>query len=360
MKRLAIGLGLILIALQGFGCPTQENACASAGEMTFICGPQNAEDLVLIPETPWVLSSAMGEAGGIYLIDSRDKGWRAIYSEEPNHVRHDSKTYGACARPPSAENFITHGLHIRTGEAGHSTLYVVGHGGREAIEVFDVDATQAEPALVWIGCIPMPEGLAANSVASFSDGSLVATVLMHPGDELADMFAGKPTGAIYEWSPGDPGFSLIEGTALPGNNGIEVSSDENEIFVASSGLRTVVAYSRSNPARKLRSTRVLDFVPDNLHFARDGSLLTAGTNSEQEGCIELGTKGATLEQFASCPRGFVAARIDTDTMADHPIVRSDVVSSFSNATMVLEVGDEAWIGTFSGDRIGVASQKSRE
>ena len=88
--------------------------------------------------------------------------------------------------------------------------------------------------------------------------------------------------------------------------------------------------------------------------------MTAGTNSEQEGCLELGTKGATLEQFASCPRGFVAVQIDPDTMVDRPIVVSEAISSFSNATMVLEVGDEAWIGTFSGDRIGVAPQKTRE
>jgi hypothetical protein len=27
---------------------------------------------------------------------------------------------------------------------------------------------------------------------------------------------------------------------------------------------------------------------------------------------------------------------------------------FSNATMALQVGDEVWIGSFSGDRIGVA------
>jgi hypothetical protein len=39
-------------------------------------------------------------------------------------------------------------------------------------------------------------------------------------------------GAIYQWSPGDSTFELISGTELPGNNGIEVSLDEQEIYVS--------------------------------------------------------------------------------------------------------------------------------
>jgi hypothetical protein len=200
----------------------------------------------------------------------------------------------------------------------------------------------------------MPAGLAANSVASLSDGSLVATVLMHPGDTFTDVFSGKPTGAIYEWSPGDSGFELIRGTELPGNNGIEVSLDEQEIFVVSTGLSTISVFSHSNPSRLLRSTRALDFGPDNVHMTPDGQLLTAGPSHTQHDCGELDPENVNIEEFASCPRGFVAATIDPETMTETRLASGPPDPDFSNATMALQVGDEVWIGSFSGDRIGVA------
>ena len=353
MKTISLSLMLALFACQLSPRADDNIECSASSGLTFICGPQNAEDLVLVPQTHWVLSSSMGPGGGIYLIDSARKTWRQIYSDDSQHVRQDMTKYSACPGPPAPQTFITHGLNIRAGQNGHSTLYVVGHGGREAIEVFDVDANETEPALTWVGCVPMPDGLAANSVASFSDGSLVATVLMYPGKTFSDMFAGEPTGAVYEWSIGDSDFVLVEGTELPGNNGIEISSDEQEIFVASTGLRTVVAFSHSNPSTQLRSTRVMTLIPDNVHMTPNGFLLTAGTNSEEMGCPQLGEDNIDIEIFASCPRGFIAAMIDPNTMADANLAEARANPSFSNATMALVVGGEVWIGTFSGDRIGV-------
>jgi hypothetical protein len=46
--------------------------------------------------------------------------------------------------------------------------------------------------------------------------------------------------------------------------------------------------------------------------------------------------------------------IDAATMRATVIATTTATSSFSNATMVLPVGREAWIGTFSGDRIARA------
>ena len=104
-----------------------------------------------------------------------------LYTGTASAASHDATSFPDCATPPSAAKLNTHGLPIRAGKAGHSTLYAVGHGAREAIEVFDVDASGARPALAWRGCVAMPAGLAANSVASLGDGSLVATVLILPG-----------------------------------------------------------------------------------------------------------------------------------------------------------------------------------
>jgi sugar lactone lactonase YvrE len=228
----------------------------------------------------------------------------------------------------------------------------VGHGAREAIEVFDLDSTGARPTLTWRGCVPMPEGLAANSVASFADGSLVATVLFMPGTTFADAVVDlKPTGAVFEWSPGQAGFTLVRGTELPANNGIEVSADGREIYVASSGLQTVVAFSHSNPARQLRTTRALGFTPDNVHLAPDGRLVTAGMANDVPECGGPPGPQHDIEKLSQCPRPTIAVAIDPATMRDTVIATTTATASFSNATMVLPFDGEAWIGTFSGDKI---------
>ena len=352
-------LSLTLLLL--FACAAADAAddeCQASGGYGFICGPQNAEDLVLVPGTKWIISSGMAPGAAILLIDSQQKSWTELYPADTPRAKQNMETYGACPGSPDPGNFITHGLNLRPGENGHSKLYVVSHGGREAIEVFDVDASGAKPVLTWTGCVLMPEGMAANSVASFSDGSLVATVPLHPGKTISDAFAGELTGAVYEWSPGDRGFELVQGTELPYGNGIEVSADEREIYVVSSVLYTVVAYSRSNPARQLRTTKPMAFVPDNVHMGSDGSLITAGMVIDDPVCGSVQNSDEfDLEAFAGCPRPFIAKAINPQSMEGTVLVRGPANEHFSNATMALQVGNDIWIGTFSGDRIGYRSLK---
>jgi sugar lactone lactonase YvrE len=230
-------------------------------------------------------------------------------------------------------------------------LLVVGHGAREAIEVFDVVAGAEGPKLTWTGCVTMPQGLAANSVAAFPDGSILATVLLMPGKSFQDSVARRPTGAVFEWKPGSAGFVQVAGTELPGNNGIEASPDGREFYVVSSGLQTIVAFSRGNPARQLRTTRPLPFTPDNVHLGPDGRLFTAGMANDVPECGGAPGPQHDLARLATCPRGTIAAAIDVKSFRDDIVLITSVIPAFSNATMVLPVGRELWVGTFSGDRI---------
>ena len=175
------------------GAAQAQPACEASGGLEFVCGPKNPEDLVLVPGTQSIISSGMADGAGFYLVDAQSGAWSVLSFQ----AKHDP-VFAGCATPPSVATLNTHGLNIRAGARGHATLNVVGHGGREAIEVFDVDATGAKPVLTWKGCVPMPEGLAANSVASFADGALVATVLLMPGKSFADSVARRPTGAVFE------------------------------------------------------------------------------------------------------------------------------------------------------------------
>jgi len=352
MTRISSGIGLsllitVLTSITTVSPAAAQDDCAPIGIVSFVCGPVNAEDLVSVPGTDWILASAMAPETAFYLIDATTGAW----SVPAIQVDHDTTTFPNCPAPPDMAHFESHGLNVRAQSATSALLYSVVHGGRESIEIFHVDSSGNSPALTWRGCVLMPDGLPANSVASFADGSIVATILIMPGKTFADSVAMRPTGSVVKWSPGDEGFIFLGNSELPGNNGIEVSADSSEIYVVSSGFQTVVAYSNTNPLRQLRSTPQLPITPDNIHFDADGRLLTAGMKNDVPECGGAPGPEHDLATLGTCPRGTIAIAIDPAAMAMEILLETDAFEEFSNGTMVLLTGERYWIGTFSGDRI---------
>ncbi len=349
----------LLAAILALALPLQVNAddrCEADGDYSYLCGPANAEDLVLIPGTDWIIASGFGGDVSLYLIDAGQKTWTNFYPADEPRARQNMALYGACPGSPDPDDFVAHGLSIRPGSDGHSTLYVVGHGEREAIEVFDIDASGDTPEVTWTGCVMTPDAMEANSVASLADGSLLATIPLHTGVRINEIFGGEPSGAVYRWSPGDAAFTKIEGTGMPYANGIEVSEDGSEFYVASSGLRQVLAFTNTDPARLLGKTDTFSIIPDNLHRGRDGQLITAGLAVEDASCGAVPmNEEFDLEEFASCPRPFSVLAIDPSSLETRVLTSSPTQERFSNITMALEVGSELWIGTFAGDRIAYRS-----
>jgi len=359
MKRLVHVTIMAACGLAAFAAPPKSPAaeargpdCSPSGEYAFVCGMKNPEDLVRVPGTNWIVASGMAAGGALYLIDPQSKSWTELYPGESPRAEHDKQAYGACPGAPLRDGFVTHGLSITPVAEGRSRLYVVVHGAREAIEVFDVDASGDRPVLTWKGCVPTPEAMEANSVASSVDGSLLVTIPLHKGIPISAALAGKTTGGVYRWSPGEPGMTMIRGTELPYANGIEVSADGKEFYIASSGLAAVIAYSNTDPARELWRTAPLPFIPDNLHAGPDGRLLTAGLDIADAACGNVKqSEEFSLEEFASCPRPFTVAAVDPVTMQVDIVATGPANPRFSNITMALPVGEELWIGTFAGDRV---------
>src|SRR3979490_856404 len=91
-------------------------ACDPAAGLTFICGLTNAEDLVQVPGTPWIVASGLAEgqqnAGHLYLVNAHDRTVQVLL---PGHVvyRQDTETFGACAKAPDETKFSAHGLSLR-------------------------------------------------------------------------------------------------------------------------------------------------------------------------------------------------------------------------------------------------------
>jgi SMP-30/Gluconolactonase/LRE-like region len=324
----------------------QSPACAPSGGLNFICGMQAVEDLVAVPNTRWLIGSGMTAGSGLHLIDTQSKMARSLFSSEVSTARADKTRFANCPAPLDPKQAVLHGLSLRPAQGGGFTLYATNHGGRESIEVFEVDPRGAAPSATWIGCVLLPDKLAANSVAAFSDGALVATVLTLPGKTFQDAWAGRNTGVVLMWTPGSKDFRMLPGTELPANNGIETSSDGREFYVASSGLKRIVAYSRADSSKPLRFAQLKEFAPDNVRL--DGNrLVTAGMIDDEPSCGGAPKKPEDIR----CPRGWIADAVDPKTMAVTEIARGPVAAPYSGTATAVQVGDMLWLSSFSADRI---------
>lgn len=331
----------------------QAKSCAPAGGLSFICGVQNPEDLVQVPNTQWLVASGMAPGSGLHIVDTRAKTARNLYAPGSPSVRADKTTYASCPGPLDPKQAVLHGLSLRPTPDGRFRVYATNHGGRESVEVFELNVAGAAPTATWIGCVLMPDKLAANSVASFSDGSLVATVLIMPGKTFEDAFAGRVTGAVFLWTPGTAAFRQLPGTELSANNGIETSPDDREFFVASTTTKRIVAFSRSDTSKPLRTAQLKEFGPDNIRWTAGNRLITAGMIDDEPGC---GGPPKT-EAGIRCSRGYVAATIDPRTMAVTEIARGPANPAFTGTAIAMRVGDELWLGSFNADRIAYRSLK---
>src|SRR5690606_41925279 len=107
-------------------------------------------------------------------------------------------------------------------------LYATSHGALEAIQAFELDVRASEPSVAWVGCVPLPDGVWANSVAIREDGGFVTTKFMEdPSDPqgFQAIQAGEINGEVYGWRPGGD-VTAMPGTELSGAKGIELAPDE--------------------------------------------------------------------------------------------------------------------------------------
>jgi hypothetical protein len=344
MARLAGWVALLgLLALVG---PLRVNAepasCARAGALEFICGPKNVEDLVGIPGRTLLIGSGLASdgpaPGHLYVIDTRTR--RA----DPLKVDFASKAvpaYASCPAPIVASQLHPHGIGLRAISAGHAELYVVNHGGRESIEIFDLD-TKADVAAKWIGCVVLPDGASGNGVAPLGDGGFVATKFfdIHAGEWIAQLTEGKQTGTAYVWHPGS-GFKEIPGTVASGDNGIETSADFHWAFINIWPEKRVlrVDLTGAEPPKSI----ALDFMPDNVHRAPDGSLLVGGHISDMH--ILMACKRIR------CPVDWAIARIDPKTFAVNYLLWEKGTAEFEGVTGAIQMDDALWLSLFRGDRV---------
>ena len=223
---------------------------------------------------------AWGPTGPSDLITIRDKTTTVLFPAPSSKVRPDTKTYNSCPGPidlSNREQFRAHGLYLRPGKSSVHTLYLVHHGSRESIEIFELDGRAKPPVLTWTGCAVAPDRVWLNSVVGLPDGGFVTTNFSPIGqapDLRAKILAGTNNGELWEWHTAT-GWQIVPGSSLPGPNGLEISRDGRWLYVGAWGSESVVRLSRGQtPVRK--DSVPVGFHVDNVRWAPDGSLLAAG------------------------------------------------------------------------------------
>ena len=320
----------------------QSGGCDPDGNVKFICGVVSPEDLVAVPRSDWVIVSGY-TGGAVHLINARDYSTTQVFPATTPRERFDKKTYASCPGPidpAEKEKFSAHGLAVAPGSDRVHTVYLVHHGFRESIEVFEIDTRAQMPTFTWVGCVVAPPTVGLNSVSPLSEGGFAAT---NPNRRGVPPPSPDNTGEVWEWNAKD-GWKTVPGSESQGPNGIEVSRDGKSLYVNLWPARKVMRLSRGQTP-VLRDFVDVSFQPDNIRWQADGSLLAAGHG------------GPNLQRVRECLRkvcpdaASVVARIDPQTLKAQEIIRYPATERFFSSTAALQVGKEIWIGTITGDRI---------
>jgi hypothetical protein len=354
---IAAAIGLLATVFSSPPAVAGESGCAPVGELHFICGPHHPEDLVLIPGTQWILVSGMGGAlpgsppgpGDLYLLNAVDKRWHSIAQASLAAVNRNPRLYGDCPVPAAAQ-FISHGLAIRAGRNGHHTLYAVNHGGRESVEVFAIDATGVEPQLSWTGCALLTASAWLNAVVPLPGEGFIVTSTFDPKDPQAQvkMGSGQYAGAVYEWQPGR-GYAPLAGADNTGDNGVAISGDGRWLYFNWFFGHAVIRMARSGGER-LRAH--VDFLPDNIDYAPDGSLYVTGQDADPQQLMD----GCPSED---CLHGTTIVKLDPVTMKTRVIARLPPNATFSDGTTALQVGETIFLGSYRGDAVAYLRAPAR-
>jgi hypothetical protein len=323
--------------------------CPPDPQLSYVCGPVKPEDVLALPGTRWLVASGFAPGAGLKLVDPAARSFRPWFTGAAAQIAPDHAAYPHCPGPLDPALFNARGLSLRQTGANRWRLLAVNHGGREAIEVFDVSTGTGEPGLIWRGCLPLPVGQVGNSVAGFADGTVLVTVLTRPGTTIADFVQGRTTGGVWSWSPGAAAFVQLPGTQLPGNNGLEIDPDQRHFYVVAFGWHAVLVFDRRDTAKPLARIEALGFMPDNIHWS-GGRLLLAGMRLDEPACGGMRKVVDGVADPMLCHRGWVVGELDPRRRTITVVAEGPPQAGFNGLSAAAISGNELWLGSFQSSK----------
>jgi hypothetical protein len=356
-RSAALASALAIAAGVAAACaPPPRGACDPTprpGVLGTICGFDHPEDLEPVPGAGVVLASGLRPGAGLWALESAAVGRSdaspfRIWPGPPDAASETGSAPAGepgCRTPPRAASVHLHGLGARADPAGTVRVAAVGHGDREAVELFDLAGSGRDAVAHWRGCVRLPPGLLGNDVAVAPDGELVVTNFVPRREgvalrlELARAALGFETGEVLAWRR-DAGWRSLPGTRAAGPNGVTLSPDGERVYFAENGRGRVVRVTRRGAGAGGASFSDVRFHVDNVRWV-DGDRLLA--------IVHTGGVGAVLER---CLLDWALVEVDPDSLAARELLRHDG-RVLCGATSAVRVGEHVLIGSMSEERIGL-------
>ena len=130
------------------------------------------------------------------------------------------------------------------------------------------------------------------------------------------------------------GWTEVPGSMTGGPNGLEISADGEWFHIAGWGEQRFIRVSRGRDPVE-RDAVDLHFRPDNLRRQTDGTVFASGA-----------------DHFNTPEETFHVARIDPETLTFERVIDRPVIEKFAACTAAVQIGDEIWMGTNRGEKIG--------
>jgi sugar lactone lactonase YvrE len=176
-------------------------------------------------------------------------------------------------------------------------------------------------------------------VVPIADGGIVVSSFYDPSDKQAwaRMDRGEDTGSLWEWHPGK-GFRRLDAGTISGANGLAISADEQTLYASAWSGRALLVLDLRTGRRR---TIPLNFLPDNIKRAPDGTLLVAGQRSSVASIAAC--------NGPDCPQDWIIARVDPTHETVTPLITRQGNAMINYACGALQIGDTLYISA-RGDR----------
>ncbi len=335
------------------------------GAVGTICGFANPEDVEVVSAAELLLVSEMrherAPGGGMLaalplgVSEQRPPRPRRLWptGDRTRDVNVAPAPAGdpSCIEPPAADAFSPHGVASAPAGADVVRIAVVGHGAREAIELFDLAGSGKAASLTWRGCVPLPPNTVANDVSIAPDGEIIVSNYMPSMRGLRGLYytvksgLGGITGDVMAWRA-ETGWRHLPGTAAACPNGVLVSRDGAMVYYAETGSGRISRVRRSGATAEQKPEHVvIGGNPDNLSLTPRGTILAA---THTDGAAFL----FCVFGRQPCRTGWSLFEIDPVTLGATQLLHHDG-SAVGAVASAAEFAGRVYLGSVFDDRIGV-------